>query len=157
MGEDLVFNIEYLKRCSSLSISQECLYYYCIRKSSATGKFQVDRIQTVVSLNNVVNEYFCKVYQLSICKPVFQINKKKVDSAFCELVISKLYKQDILQIYRNWCKDSKFVDYLQKLQSNSLRYRLILRGHSKYAYFLFYVKALPLKIMRKIRRIIKQV
>ena len=59
LGEDLKFNLSYLKKCNSVSVINECLYNYVVRASdSLSSKYRENMFELILYTNNLIN-YFC--------------------------------------------------------------------------------------------------
>ena len=58
LGEDLIFNLEYLKFCNNIIFSKECYYHYCMQlQDNLTFKYRGDQLQLMEVLYNKCNDY----------------------------------------------------------------------------------------------------
>ncbi|MGN1275553.1 MAG: glycosyltransferase family 2 protein [Floccifex sp.] len=58
LGEDLIFNIQYLKRCQRLFVSDELLYnYYWAGEGKLTTKFYEGTIDDIKAMSQAIAEY----------------------------------------------------------------------------------------------------
>lgn len=58
IGEDLLFNLDYLQNIDKFSVLDECLYNYVVNKSSATNVISADKIFKQIELGNVTSKWF---------------------------------------------------------------------------------------------------
>ena len=76
LGEDIIFNFEYLKNCTTISYIDEALYFYRIGESSSlTNKFDENRIIKVHKVyqetSRLCDEIFKKNYNQNLLKSNF--------------------------------------------------------------------------------------
>lgn len=107
MGEDLIFNIHYLKYCKSLIIIPECLYYY--NKSavgSLTKKFEFTRWNT----EKVVYHEYKKLYEFY---DLYEKNKSQID---CMLLLGA--KKTIYILCMSDIKLNDSIKYIKKISND---------------------------------------
>lgn len=110
LGEDIVFNLEYLKHCNSIAFLDEELYYYRVgNTSSLSHKYDYERIE---------NTY--KVYQITSeqCKELFGAN--------CDV---ELLKSNFL---REACLSIKKIIVLDNSQSIFQKRKMIKKFYKDY-------------------------
>jgi glycosyltransferase involved in cell wall biosynthesis len=139
MGEDLLFNLEYIKVCTNISIINEPLYNYLKFKNnnSLTGSFQIDffenqqmlfqQVREFLLVNNSYNEknkYFLEVtYTNSIVSclgnlfhgnSIFNSNSAKVQirSIICDNTVMKN-----IQYFKEGNIQKQLIGYLIKNKS----------------------------------------
>ena len=156
MGEDLLFNIEYLKRSVAVYVINVCLYNYIIRNNSAVRTFQNDRVHTVISLCNTVNEYFCLTYNISVCYPVYKFNINEITSAFINLLCSDYIFKEKYELFKHICADKDLYDFIEFSRLNSkLPYCFILNGRLRVAFAFYYFSSLPYRFKLLVLSILK--
>lgn len=115
LGEDIIFNFDYIKNCSSLRFVDEALYYYQIENdSSLSRKFDLKRIE--------------KLYN------VYQITSKQCDDIFKENFDIDLLKTNFL---RESCISIKKLIALRGYFSFLEKRELIKRYCSEYNFYDF--------------------
>ena len=50
LGEDLIFNLNYIRNCKSITFIQDCLYFYDIRENSLNYKYRDNSIEIAETL-----------------------------------------------------------------------------------------------------------
>lgn len=59
LGEDLIFNLEYLKFCNSVMFLEESYYHYCMQvEDNLTFKYRDDKLELMAILYSKCKEYF---------------------------------------------------------------------------------------------------
>ncbi len=59
LGEDLIFNLEYLNKCRNVIFDDKCYYHYCMKDSeSLTAKYRDDRLELMKLLYDKCYSYF---------------------------------------------------------------------------------------------------
>ncbi|MDV4150372.1 glycosyltransferase family 2 protein, partial [Clostridium sp. AL.422] len=58
LGEDLAFNLDYMKHCNSIVFSEKSFYHYCMRnEDNLTSKFREDKLDIMEILYNKCREF----------------------------------------------------------------------------------------------------
>lgn len=57
-GEDMFFNLEYIKFCRNITFIKKCIYQYRIQVDSATNRYQPNLPQNEAYFNKLLVEYF---------------------------------------------------------------------------------------------------
>ena len=61
LGEDLIFNLNYLSNCKKVIFKKEAYYHYCIRiKESLTSEYRKNKLENIEFIYNECKEYFLK-------------------------------------------------------------------------------------------------
>lgn len=59
LGEDLIFNLNYLSNCKKAIFKEKAYYHYCIRvKESLTANYRKDKLENMEFIYNKCKEYF---------------------------------------------------------------------------------------------------
>lgn len=147
LGEDLIFNLNYLKKCESVSLIEECLYNYTKEnKNSLSSKYRENMFEIIVYTRSSINE-FCDKY---ISK---NIDKCTINSFFMRNVFgaiqlliynSSLNKSDKISIINQWIGDinvkkSCTNSELEKLEHRLINY-LILKNKAYIIYYYFVIR-----------------
>ena len=104
MGEDLIFNIHYLKYCKSLVIIPECLYYYNKNVlESLTKKFEFSRWNT----EKIIYHEYKKIYEIN---NLYSNYRSKID---CMLLLGA--KKTIYILCTSNIKYSDSKKYIKKI------------------------------------------
>ena len=137
IGEDLVFNLDYLNKVKKIKLCKDCKYHYILSNAeSLTKKFGEERIENTYHLflkgidflktNNLeeVSWVFYKYYFKSQMNFIESQIHNRCKKEKLEKYITKILEQDIIKNnyhYKN-CKDIETVFYyvIFTLQSHSL-------------------------------------
>lgn len=58
LGEDLIFNLDYMKHCKSIVFSEKSFYHYCMKnEENLTSKFRKDKLDIMEMLYNKCREF----------------------------------------------------------------------------------------------------
>lgn len=135
MGEDLMFVLRYMEGCKSVCMTDECLYKYTIRGTSATASFQPQRVDTVIRLYRVL-ERFCKTFDTGeVDCSIYFANLKKLDAAFSDVMLHRLQRHEIICVIDSWCGNPTLHKFLDKYgSSQEMPYKLICSSDAKAVY-----------------------
>lgn len=154
VGEDLTFNIDYLKRCKKITCIQEPLYLYRYSyNDSLTQKYYPSCFTDLISIYNSVLGYLDNNYYLENIKLISSILWDTYEH--CVYILfrkSKKNKEQIVKELNKW-QDSE----LMKIISNNIdlsRKRKIFLGKS---YFKIQFEICKLECKQNIKKIIKDI
>lgn len=120
MGEDLIFNINYLKYCKSLIMIPECLYFYKRDiDSSLTKKFEITRWNTEKKVYHEYKDLY-KYYGL------YEKYKSKID---CMLLMGA--KKTIYILCSSNLKHKAAIEYIKKICNDNEIRQIIKDVHPK--------------------------
>ncbi len=74
LGEDLIFNLEYLKRCENIVFDDKCYYHYCMQATeSLTARYRENKLELMKLLYDKCEEYFyyCGLKNFELLNNVF--------------------------------------------------------------------------------------
>jgi len=114
LGEDLIFNLEYMKFCNCVVFSEETYYHYCMQvQENLTFKYRSDKLQLMENLF------------------------KKCESYFKEARLSKAEITDLNALFIKWMY-SCFLDLNNKDCNLKFRekYKYIKKNIKKYRYII---------------------
>lgn len=81
LGEDLLFNLNYIQKCSSIAVINFCDYNYCINNSSATNRYNPLAID---------NYYTIKKTLYKFCENMKIPNYEEIENVFILNVLGNL-------------------------------------------------------------------
>ena len=129
LGEDLKFNLSYLKECNSISVINECLYNYVVGSSaSLSSKYRENMFELILYTNNLIN-HFCDENVGS------NVNKAGINTFFIGnvlgsiqlLVYSEILTKDIkLNKIEQWTTTQEVINASKNSDFYSLEFRI---GH----------------------------
>ena len=82
LGEDLIFNLEYLNYCKKIYVSSKCMYNYRYSDNSLTTKYRENYLMIQFKLIKFIEELFKKNNQMN------EKNKKEINKITCDTIIS---------------------------------------------------------------------
>ena len=74
LGEDLIFNLEYLKKCENVIFDDKCYYHYCMKATeSLTAKYRADKLELMKLLYDKCKLYFeyCGLDNFKVLNNIF--------------------------------------------------------------------------------------
>lgn len=146
LGEDLIFNLEYIKNCSSIYFLPKIFYHYEISEGSLNRRYREDSVEIAERLY-VESMQFSKQMKLG---RLAETHISKIFLQFLFYGLSDLYAcsgktdQDKKEIVRKWMENSNVRDALLAAKMPQLK--------QKIAQFLFKVKGVGFfHLMMKIK------
>lgn len=120
LGEDLIFNLEYIKGCHKIAVINYCGYnYYFENGTSLAGSFRKEKIEYSKMLHNKVCEFVGKN----------QINDKafvmEIRYSMTNLMRSNLSDDNKKDYIRKWCQDKSIVSAYKCASGLSLMDRVL--------------------------------
>lgn len=133
LGEDLLFNIEYLSYCSSVIFEERCFYHYCMKsEDSLTAKYRENKLELMKRMYDGIREYMLE-------SRVTEDELYKLDNLFIKFIYSVL-----LDLHNSSCKYT-FKEKLGFIQRVTRKYRDIIDRTHNLGYFYGLLK-LSLKV-----------
>ena len=101
LGEDLLFNLEYIKKCKSINVISNTDYNYIINSMSATNKYNYKSIENYLIVKKEL-EKMCKTMQTIQNKSIERVFEKNVCGSIQLLLENKSlnYKDKIIELKR---------------------------------------------------------
>ena len=84
LGEDLIFNLEYLNKCEKIYITKECLYNYRYTIDSLTTKYRENYLEIQFELIEYIKKFLIENNMYD------KKNKEELDKKICEIIISSI-------------------------------------------------------------------
>lgn len=103
LGEDLIFNIQYLKKCQRVFVSEELLYnYYWAGEGKLTTKFYEKTINDIKAISQSVLSY--------LGREQYETNLDKING-----ILTKSYKHSVRTLV--YCKEKSMKEKNEALKS----------------------------------------
>ena len=123
LGEDLLFNIEYLRYCNRVVFKEKCLYHYCVKsEDSLTTKYRENKLELMKRMYDVIRKYMLE-------SKVTEDELYKLDNLFIKFIYSVF-----LDLHNSSCKYS-FKEKLQFIKIAIKKYRNIIDRAHNLGYF----------------------
>lgn len=147
LGEDLIFNLEYLKQCNNVVFSNKSYYHYCIKmEESLTAQYREDKLDLMELIYVRCKEYFiyCNVSEDELTG-VNNIFIKWMYSCFidlhnkgCGLTIKEkiIYIKQAKDKYNNIISNTRNIGLMLSILKFLLRYPYMVWIISKIIYIL---------------------
>lgn len=154
LGEDLLFNLEYLKHCNSIIFGDKCYYHYCMRaEENLTAKYRDNKLDLMKILYDKCMEFLNK-YEASGEK-IRELNSiyiKWMYSAFIDLHNKSCpYKyKDKIKFIKKYTDEDK--EIVLNSTSNGLVFN-ILRWSLRYPKIVFIISKTMYVIKNNFRQI----
>ena len=150
LGEDLVFNLFYMKEIEAVSVIQDALYHYIIVESSLSRIFRKNYMELSIDLYNVVRKFgeekFGEKYQEGDIAGYFALSFFRGAGILIE--DDSLGKREKKRQLKNWLMNSQIIDIIKKAKCTSkqeeISRRIVLLKNSNIFYW-----ALKAKKQRK--------
>jgi glycosyltransferase involved in cell wall biosynthesis len=144
LGEDLIFNLNYMKNCTSIAITDKCLYNYVTgNPNSLTSKYRGNMFDIIMLIFQSINE-FCDdkvgtdvdktgIYYVLISNLIGAIqllvyNGEQTNKEKCGIIKKWISNENI----RTACKYQFTFDFKQKLSF------IFIKNKNAYLLYLFY-------------------
>lgn len=144
MGEDLVFNLDYLEHCEYITLLPDCLYTYNIRSGSACNKFDPDYLHTQLVLIKKIKDFYKR-------NGMEYIKNEGLNNKFVLMINTSLYylfhpdntycRKDRLTIIHKIVNDASIKDYysfsdIRDIQNRLIKFLVLFKEiHLIYAFF----------------------
>ena len=123
LGEDLLFNIEYLKYCSSVVFESRCFYHYCMKsEDSLTAKYRKNKLELMKSMYDRIREYILE-------SEITDEYLYKLDNLFIKFIYSVF-----LDLHSSSCKYN-FKEKVQFIKISIKKYKNIINSTQKLGWF----------------------
>ena len=84
LGEDLIFNLEYLNYCNKICVINKYLYNYRYSENSLTTKYRKNYLEIQFQLIKFIEDFFEENNHMN------EKNKKEIDKIICDVIISSI-------------------------------------------------------------------
>lgn len=120
MGEDLVFNLQYLKSVKKMKVISKVLYHYIIRTNSAVTTYKPNRMSNIIKVNNHVLDFYASVFGTDSCEAMI-VSKclKEIDAVYRHLFRGKNTKAEKKALIRHWCEGEEYRAFCEKYAPTS--------------------------------------
>lgn len=155
LGEDFLFNLEYVLKCKKIKASNTAGYNYnCLNEGAATKKLRENDVDQIIRLyqcgKNFLNEYCPKAHESKELKERFCINGVNLIQLIC---YSDKTKKEKKVLARKLITNSEFVSVCQEEYSFPFKYnfpkKLCARGSWINLQIFFWIKKKISKISNR--------
>lgn len=147
LGEDLIFNLDYMKYCKSVVFSDKCYYHYCMKvEDNLTAKFREDKLDIMKILYDKSKEFLINSNtEKDLLNELNSIFIKWMYYCFIDLnsngcsytFIQKYnYVKNNIKKYKYITNNSTSISFLLKILKVSLRFPILVIVLSKVIYFI---------------------
>lgn len=160
LGEDLLFNLKYLKGCSKISVLKEKLYVYNIGNiNSLTGIYRKNEFDIVKRLDKEINNFCAEVF--NSCNQFITFNNAMFINSLTACIqklcyFSKDKDNEIVKEIKKYINDKIVINKLEKVNVDYIRekvvYKIILSKCSKNVYYYFKFKRFIYNLIIKLRK-----
>lgn len=84
LGEDLIFNLEYIDKCKSIKIVEDYLYNYRYSINSLTTKYREDYLEIQFKLINYIKKFLINNNKYD------QKNQEELNKNICDIIVSSV-------------------------------------------------------------------
>lgn len=119
MGEDLVFNLMYLKNVKTMKITSKVLYHYIIHANSAVTSFKPNRMDNVVRVNKHLLDFFDEMFGSSSQKEeLVEQCVREVDAIYRHLFRGTNTKEEKIELIAHWCAGEEYRAFCKNYAPN---------------------------------------
>ncbi len=153
LGEDLLFNLDYLKKCSIIKTTDSVLYHYNINHNmnSLTHLYRENNLE-IKEMLYMEMKNFCE------CNGIDSIYRKgmnrqyffEVYYGFQQIVYySKLKKKNIIQVFNHWLNKEHVINVVEESSFKEVQFKIA-------RYLMKYKNVYLLLLMYKLKKILKK-
>lgn len=115
MGEDLVFNLQYLRNVAKIKVTSKVLYYYIIRTNSAVMTYKPNRMNNIVRVNQHLLEFYAEMFG-STNQHTALVDQcvREVDAVYRHLFRGKNTTTERKALIKHWCEGEEYRAFCQK-------------------------------------------
>lgn len=111
LGEDLIFNIDYIKRVNKISTIDFAGYRYCFENgNSLAGSFRADKFDNSKFLHNCVIDFAVDTLGCEKSKINDLVYIMEIRYSITNLIRSELSKKEKISLIDKWCKDEAAIN-----------------------------------------------
>lgn len=115
MGEDLVFNLQYLRNVGKIRVISSVLYHYIIRTNSAVTTYKMNRMSNVVQVNQCLLTFYDEVFGVTnYHAAMIDLCVREVDAVYRHLFRGNNNKEEKKQLIKYWCEGEEYRAFCQK-------------------------------------------
>ncbi len=115
MGEDLVFNLQYLKNVKKMKVTSKVLYNYIVHENSAVTTYKPNRMDNVVRINRYLLDYFSNVFTTSNChETLIAQGIKEIDAVYRHLFRGGNTTEERKALIKVWSESEEYRDFCGK-------------------------------------------
>lgn len=128
LGEDLIFNLEYIKYCKSVVFSDKCYYHYCMKvEDNLTSKFREDKLDIMEILYDKCKEFL-----------IYSNTEKDLLKELNSIFIKWMY-YCFIDLNSNGCSYT-FIEKFDYIKNNIKKYKYITDNSSNISFLLRVLK-----------------
>lgn len=127
LGEDLTFNLEYLKRTTKVATISECLYNVRLDNDhSLNRKFRSNRMEIMLELNDIEKQFCEEVYEKQDIS--FAYNQYILSYHYYFKEITSLYsRKKCIQLIKKYINDDRIKIAVKKCNLQKKYYKLFVK------------------------------
>lgn len=145
LGEDLLFNLDFMKDCQGIAVIPNVLYKYrIVSNNTLARKPRKDGLELQCLLKEAVDKAF--YFESGVCDCTAEIMFRTIIVMLRSIVLSKSFiKQEKLEIINSWITDKRLEKGLELTNSNGgkkekILARLIKKRRIKLIYYCFLIE-----------------
>lgn len=119
MGEDLVFNLQYLKNIKKLKVTSKVLYYYIVRANSAVTTYKPNRMDNVIRVNQYLLHFYEEMFgENGQYTELVRRCVREVDGVYRYLFRGTNTKEEKIALIAHWCAGEEYRAFCEKYAPN---------------------------------------
>ena len=139
LGEDLIFNLNYIRNCKSITFIQDCLYFYDIRENSLNRTYRQDSIE-IAEFLYVESLKFIEEFHVG------EIAKKHVSETFVKFLFygmsdvyakSSMNEKERKDCVKYWMRNQNVVQALKIVDMPQLKQKVAVFLYKHQLLYLF--------------------
>ena len=112
MGEDLVFNLNYLKNIKSMKIISSVLYNYMMHENSAVTTYKPNRMDNVVRINKYMFDFCDYMFESSEYREILiHQSLKEIDAVYRHLFRGGNSIEERKMLIKQWCEGENYKEF----------------------------------------------
>lgn len=115
MGEDLVFNLQYLKNVGKLKVTPKVLYNYIFHTNSAVTTYKPNRMDNVIRVNQYLLEFYADMFgESNQHAALVDQCVREVDAIYRHLFRGNNTKAERKALIKHWCEGEEYRAFCKK-------------------------------------------
>jgi glycosyltransferase involved in cell wall biosynthesis len=115
MGEDLAFNLNFIKSSNGLKVIPDILYNYIFHSGSAVATYKDSRMKDIITINNVLIDFFSTVFNTTDnVEKIKQLCINEIDGLFRHLFRGGNTIAERKNLINVWCSGEHYREFCKK-------------------------------------------
>jgi len=120
MGEDLMFNLKYLRKIVNVKVISDVLYNYIIHPGSAVTTYKTKRMNDMIQMINSLISFYSDLFENQSCSnSIINYCLREIDGLYRHLFRGTNTKAERKEIIKYWSEGEAYREFCKKYTSEN--------------------------------------